>query len=518
MTNPGATMRMLIVYAIIIPVAIFVGVLLTDPLDYGTLGFFGLILVLMLSPIFIKWHYPIMMFGLACPMTCFFLVGNPPLAQVVVILSLGIAIVERTVNSDRRFISEPVVAWPLMFIAVMAFMTAELTGGINLHALGGGGGDTGGGGKKYIAVFIGVATYFALTSRVIPREKWKWYLMLFLLPGVFGMISDLYIYLPSPLNYINLLFPPSSSLEPGESFGMIRFRATASAASAVPIYLLARYGLRGIFLERKLWRPILFFACMALSLLGGFRNVFGYYGLMMILMFFLERLHRTRLMPLLLLLGVVGSLVLAILSDKLPYNIQRSMCFLPLKWQTNVLLDAEGSSEWRYRIWRDTWPKVPEYLLLGKGYGLSQEDYQNIGQGTFANLQASHIDGSDQTLAISGDYHSGPLSTLMPFGIWGGVGMVWLMAAALFVAYRNYRHGFPELQTFNAYLLAQCISSITIFIFVVGAFQNDVGNFAKIAGFSIAMNWGVAKRPSRSANPVVNKPAKPLPHTTPQPA
>ena len=512
-------MRILIVYAIIIPAAIFVGCLLTNPLDYGTLGFLGIILALMLSPIFIKWHYPIMIFGMACPMTCFFLIGHPPLAQVVVLLSLGIAIVERTLNSDRRFISEPVVAWPLIFIAVVTFLTAELTGGIHLHALGGNSADDyAGGGKKYIAVFIGVATYFALTSRVIPREKWKWYLMLYLLPAIFGVISDLYFYLPSPLNYINLLFPPISSADPGESFDSIRFRATAFAASAVPVYLLARYGLRGIFLERKLWRPIVFFAFMALSLLGGFRNIFGYYGLMMILMFFLERLHRTRLMPALLLLGVVGSLVLAIFSDKLPYTIQRSMCFLPLKWRADALLDAEGSSEWRYRIWRDTWPKVPEYLLLGKGYGLSQEDYQNIGQGTFTRFQASHIDASDESLAISMDYHSGPLSTLMPFGIWGGIGMVWLMVAVLFVTYRNYRYGFPELQTFNAYLLAQCISSIVIFLFVFGAFQNDVGNFAKIAGFSIAMNWGVAKRPSRVANPAANKPVKPLPHTAPQPA
>jgi hypothetical protein len=354
---------------------------------------------------------------------------------------------------------------------------------------------------------------------VIPRNKWKWYLALYLLPAVFGVISDLYFYLPSPLNYINLLFPPVSSVDPGESFDSIRFRATAGAAAAVPIYLLARYGLRGIFLERKLWRPILFFAFMALSLLGGFRNVFGYYGLMMILMFFLERLHRTRLFPALLLLGVVGSLVLAIFSDKLPYTIQRSMCFLPLKWRTDVLMDAEASSEWRFRIWRDTWPKVPEHLLLGKGYSLSQEDYQGMGQGTFAKFQASHIDASDESLAISMDYHSGPLSTLMPFGLWGGIEMLWLMAATLLVVYRNYRYGFPELQTFNTYMLAQCISAIIIFLFVFGAFESDVGNFAKIAGFSLAMNWGMAKAPRRVvASPLAQGSVKPLPASAPQAA
>jgi hypothetical protein len=516
MTNSAVNLRMLIAYAIIIPVAVVVGYLLTNPLDYGTLGFLCLILALVVSPIFIKWHYPIMVFGLACPMTCFFLIGQPPLSQVVVLMSLGIAIVERTLNSDRRFISAPLVTWPLLFICAMTLLTAKLTGGIHLHTLGGGNEDYAGGGRKYIALLVGVAIYFALTSRVIPRDKWKFYLMLYLLPTFLGVISDLYFYLPSPLNYINLLFPPSSNVEPGESFEMIRFRATAFAASAVPVYLLARYGLRGVFMEGKLWRPALFLVFFAVSLLGGFRNVFGYLGLIMVLMFFLEGLHRTRLMPALLLLGVVGSLVLAVFSDKLPYTIQRSMCFLPLKWRTDVVLDAESSSEWRYRIWRDTWPKVPNHLLLGKGYTLSQEDYQGIGQGTFANFSASHIDASDESLALSMDYHSGPLSTLMPFGIWGGIGMLWLMVAVLVVVYRNYRYGDAELHTFNTYMLAQVISSIIFFLFIFGAFQNDVGGFAKFAGFSLAMNWGMAKAPQRVAADSLTS-AKSLPASAPQP-
>jgi hypothetical protein len=321
------------------------------------------------------------------------------------------------------------------------------------------------------------------------------------------------------LNYINLFFPPISSVDPGESFDQIRFRATATAGAAIPIYLLARYGLRGIFMEGKLWRPALFLIGFALSMTGGFRNVFGYLGLMLVLLFVLERLYRTRLMPMLLLLGIIGSLLLAVFSDKLPYTIQRSMCFLPLKWNTSVVMDAEGSSEWRFRIWRAILPKVPDYLLLGKGYALSKDDYQDIGQGTFAALNRSHIDASDESLAISGDYHSGPLSTLIAFGIWGAIGIIWLMAATTFVVYRNYRYGPAELQTFNTFMLAQCISAIVIFFFVFGAFQNDVGNFAKLAGFSIAMNWGIAKRPPRTAyNPAIHQSAKSLPSPSSQPA
>src|SRR6516225_4182783 len=107
MTNPAQAMRMLITYAICIPLAIFVGYLAQDignrP-DMSNVGIFMLVLAIIISPIFIKWHYPILVFGLACPAICFFLPGKPPMWQIVVILSLGIAVLERILSSERRFI------------------------------------------------------------------------------------------------------------------------------------------------------------------------------------------------------------------------------------------------------------------------------------------------------------------------------------------------------------------------------------------------------------------------------
>ncbi len=509
MTNPNAAMRMLITYVVIIPLAILVGCLLTDPMDYGTLGFLGIVLVLLASPIFIKWHYQILIFGLACPATCFFLPGKPPLAQAVVLISLGIAIIERTLSSEKRFISPPVVVWPLLFIGTMVYLTAELRGGIGFGSFGG---DVGGG-RKYLSIFIGIAGFFALTSRAIPRAKWKFFLALFLLPSVLGVLGDLFPYLGGPLRYLNLLFPPTLTMVEGmeNSTGMTRWTLLSRAVGVVPIYLIARYGLRGIFLEGRLWRPALFVASFLLQLQGGYRSILIGSMLTLTLVFFMEGLHRTRLFPVILLGGVLGMTILATFSNQLPYTVQRSMAFLPLKWNSEVVLNAEGSSEWRYRIWRATWPKVPDYLLLGKGYVLTKEDYDMIGQGAFALAGASHVDASEEGLAISSDFHNGPLSTLMCFGVWGGIGIVWLMAATAFVVYRNYRYGDPALRTFNTYWLAACLSSIFAFFFIFGAFDGDVGNFARMAGFSIAMNGGLARRPARTkTNPLI-KPSKPLP-------
>ena len=511
MTNPAVAMRMLITYAICIPVAVLVGYLLTNPLDYGTLGFIGLVLLLLVSPILIKWHYPIMVFSLGCPMTCFFLVGHPPLSQVMVLLSLGLAVVERTTNSEKRFLNVPAMTWPLLFIFGVVFMTAKLTGGIGFHSLGG----NTGGGQKYLAVFVGIATYFALASQKIPRARWKFYLALYVLAGLTGVFSDLFPVLPSPLNLINLLFPPSISLDKDMVLGTTRLGALAGAFGIVPTYLLARYGLRGIFWTDRLWRPVLFLVCFVLTMLGGFRSVVSWYALLIIMMLFLEGLHRTRVTALLVMICLLGAMLLGVFSDRLPYTFQRALCFLPFKWQTEAVMDAQSSSDWRHGIWRAMWPKVPEYLLLGKGFTLSQADYQNIGNGTFSQIRNSHLAAEDEALAISSDFHNGPLSTLIPFGLWGGIGMIWLMAATIFCLYRNYRYGDAELQVFNAYMLACGFALMFNFFFIFGAFPNDVNGLARLAGLSIAMNWGVARRPAQaSVNPLI----KPRPLPAPQPA
>jgi hypothetical protein len=190
------------------------------------------------------------------------------------------------------------------------------------------------------------------------------------------------------------------------------------------------------------------------------------------------------------------------------------MSILPLKWDQEAVQSAEASSEWRLMMWRDLWPKVPQYLLLGKGYTISEQDYNYMGHGAFAGAnQSAQLDTSEQALAISSDFHSGPLTTLIPFGIWGAIGMLWLMAATSFVVYRNYRYGDPELRVFNTYMLVSNIVGIIGFLFIFGGFNFSVGGFASAAGFSIAMNGGLAKRPAR---PAVNLRIKPLPLAVPE--
>lgn len=498
-------MRMLITYAIIIPVAILVGYLLTNPLDYGTLGFIGIILALILSPIFIKWHYPIMVFGLAFPAQMFFLKGSPPCWEVVVILSLGIALVERALNSEKRFLKAPAMTWALLFTAFMAVITMQLTGGFHLHAVEG----EMGGGRKYISLYLGIATFFALISRGIPPEQRRLYIGLYFLSGTFSVISDLFPYLPAPLNYINLLFPPTGYLmtAAGNPTLIARFTSLSATATTLMLYLLARHGLRGFLSPAHPFRGALFAGLFVLSMMGGYRAFFVANLFVLGCIFVWEGLHRTRLMFIVLVFTLIGSCVLVTFSDKMPDSIQRTISFLPVKVDPVIRSDAEGSTAWRLNIWQAILPTVPGYLLLGKGYSLSELDYESMGADSpFA--ASARANASLESLAISNDFHSGPLSTLICFGVWGGISILAIMAASLYVLYRNFRYGDPALRPVNALLLALQLEHVIHFFAIFGGFDGDVGSFARAVGFSVALNWGVAKRPAKT---VVNPPIRPQP-------
>ena len=107
---------------------------------------------------------------------------------------------------------------------------------------------------------------------------------------------------------------------------------------------------------------------------------------------------------------------------------------------------------------------------------------------------------------MAGDYHSGPLSILIPFGIFGLLGVVWLIVAGFRVLYRNYRFGDPALRKLNTFLLSYFIARVTFYFVGFGALSNDLTLFLGVLGLSIALNGGVRAGNSVSEGGVTGSP------------
>jgi hypothetical protein len=127
------------------------------------------------------------------------------------------------------------------------------------------------------------------------------------------------------------------------------------------------------------------------------------------------------------------------------------------------------------------------------------------------------VDASQQGLALAGDYHNGPLSVVLPFGIWGVIAFLWFMLAGLRVMYCNFRYGDESLRTINTYLWVYYLYRSFEFLFLYGALSSGMVSFCSTIGFSIALNGGVcrpAPQPVQARQPMVHL-AKILPRAHP---
>ncbi|TAK97467.1 MAG: hypothetical protein EPO07_13220 [Verrucomicrobia bacterium] len=487
MTNASSVIKSLIIYTVCIPLAVFLGYLLTNPLDWGTFITFMLIGVVLAMPFILRFHYPIMMFFFNLGAVAFFLPGRPQTWLVGIAISYAISLTHRILNKNVQPIRVGEISRPLIALLIVVLVTAQMTGGIGFRVFG----SSTFGGKRYFFMLVSILGYYAMVAQRIPVHKAALYTGLFFLGGVTCVIGDLFSVIDPSFRYIFLFFPVYSLSGAPLELGVTRLSGVSAACGAVFSFMLARYGIRGIFLGGKPLRLLLFVGITGFGLFGGFRSYLMNCVMVFGLLFFMEGLHRTKLFPSFALLAALGLALTVPFLSSFPMNIQRSLAFLPVPIDPMARKSAEMSSEWRLEIWKAVLPQVPQHLLLGKGLAMSASDY---GATTMEESRAS----ADQWVAaLSGDYHNGPLSVVMTFGIWGVLVFFWLVIASLKVLHNNYRYGDPALRTYNALFLASYITKVFMFLFVVGSFYSEVTQFAGWLGFCIALNGGVA-RPVRT--------------------
>ena len=84
-------------------------------------------------------------------------------------------------------------------------------------------------------------------------------------------------------------------------------------------------------------------------------------------------------MPASILAGILMLMIIIPFANKLPFGFQRTLSFLPMiNVSAEAKINAQDSTEWRIQMWQAVLPQVPDYLLLGKGYALSQSDFRDM--------------------------------------------------------------------------------------------------------------------------------------------
>lgn len=498
MASTFAVTRNHLIFGICLPVALLLGYLLADAQDKVSRIVIGLALAGLSVPLLMRWYHPVLI--LCWNMTAApALPGRPYLWTLIAFIGLLIAILNRSVNEQSRLAPVPQLTLPLLALLGVVGLTALFTGGVGIGALGSGTV----GGKNYFYITAAIVGFFVLASRAVPPARAGLYVGLFFLAGVLAITPLVAAWIGPAANMVYKIFPPEFDPEGADGTlatigSEIRLRGVATAATMVYFWLLARVGLAGVFDFRRPWWGTLFLLTLFGGIMGGYRSVAITMGLVFVLLFYLEGLWRTRVVVILGTILLIGGALLVGFIDKLPFSAQRTLSFLPVKVDPFVKSSAETSSEWRLEMWQMVWEKeVPKYLFRGKGYTFTADD---LFMSNYA-IQTGRA-RNWETALVAGDYHNGPLSLLIPFGIYGLLAFLWLVIAGWHFLYIAYRESPPELRRINALLLACFVGRSLFFLLVYGSAAHDLFYLTGILGLSVALN--VRARAKTEAQPAVD--------------
>ena len=366
----------------------------------------------------------------------------------------------------------------------MILVTARITGGISFKFMGG---DTYGG-RNYVAVLAAIVGYFAIINRRIPTKRAFLYVALFFLGAGTVAIANLPGLINPFFNFLFMFFPVENVDALTEQHSVVaaaapiigRVSGLAPLGLGVFYTMLARYGIRGVLDTSKPWRFGVFCFFILASLGGGFRGGLITICMILALLFYVEGLQHTRLLvPVVFgFLAVVG--LLGLFAPRLPLAMQRSLAVVPfIEIDPVVRMDAESSTGWRLQVWRDVLPEIPQHLVIGKGYGFSGGEQAAL-RGTLAATE------------LVGNYHNGPLSVIIPFGLFGAIGFIWLVVAGIRVLHQNYQFGDPAYHRLNFSVRLLCHKS-RVLLSCLWLVPFGYARFSGGLALSISLNGGAAK-------------------------
>jgi hypothetical protein len=369
--------------------------------------------------------------------------------------------------------------WMLMLTLMIAQAYMRNPVGLNVF-----GGDTVGG-KGYVLYAIALASALILCGLRVPASDLKWVMRLSIAGGLLNLvISTLGVLVPTIGFYTGQSYTKADEVN-------YENREAIDTGAATRIAFLAQFGSNIalwvscyisplIALVKPLWL-MLILVSVAASLMAGYRNSIMIAGLT----FLLGIAYRSGGTGVLLtsFMGMAGIALLAIINllAPLPPNVQRALTFLPGTWEQRYKDDAEGSTEWRVEVWKEA--LLTERWIhnkwLGDGLGFSAAELAaQMNDRKSARAGISGFEAHRESVLASGDYHSGPVSSVRVIGY---IGLIVFLLAQIRLAFHAHhlitrcRH--TEWFPLTLLIGIPIIVSPFIFVFIFGSFKNAAPTF-----------------------------------------
>jgi hypothetical protein len=348
------------------------------------------------------------------------------------------------------------------------------------------------GGRPYFDIGLAFVAFWLLSrapadvlaARIMP--------VMLLLGSTFVSLGSIFLTIfPGSAGFLGLIYsnfaPPDAATAAIMAQDQVGRKPELAAVGSSGMQVFSAYfrpiTLVSPFHPLRLLGTIVFITAILLS---GFRSALGSVAVYMVISAYYRKTFRD-----IFAFGVVGVFVIAIMTAgngyifTLPASAQRTLSFLPGKWDETATLDARGSTTWRWEIWRLalTESKWIQNKLLGDGFGLTKYDLSVV-----QSFQSAGANPQDNFLTV-GNYHSGPISTIRYAGVVGLALFAAMMGAIIIKAVRLIRicSGTP-LFPVALFIGMPLIFYPIPFIFVAGGYDTSFTELLFYAGMLRMLN------------------------------
>ncbi len=393
--------------------------------------------------------------------------GDISLLMLTQIAIVGIIALQKAMKTEPRKKNEPSRVWIILFLLNMLLIIAVRGFGLTIL------GSAAYGGKKYIILLV-VFLFFFAAPKISISEKHVNYLFF----G--GLVATLL-----PVLAQVSLFMSGGATQAWAAFFSISWRDVEQAmimggeSGDVRWSMLRHFGAMIITVslvwpplwKRKILAWILIGLAVYLTMLSGFRSRIVEAGALIFIWLIVTAKNKMRRFMVLLFLGLIGWGVALAIIPLLPFHGQRALSFLPLAAERitdpMAIKEAQDSIDFRVEIWGIAWENIHEYLFIGRGLLLQVAEWAWLQRGAY---------GTPEFFYAGHAYHSGPLSLLIDFGIFGfvvGTGFLLSLCVEAWRGVRKYCSGKTD-------LLSRYYTFMAIFLsYRVFAFYFIYGNVTK---------------------------------------
>jgi hypothetical protein len=261
-----------------------------------------------------------------------------------------------------------------VFIGVIAYVA---TLGVILFARGVGFGFLGasaGGGKVYFRQLV--STILPLLFVVTPVDE-KHFIRLatlfFVLSGTYLVSDAVLAVMPGASNLIlSILQLPTDAVFfefSTRQFGFRRLQSLFYVCPKIVFALLMYYSVKDVLGRRSLWLIPAIVGLLAAGLGSGHRANLIHTGIVLIVLFWVQRAFTPRNIILMISTTVLGLTLLYATSEIMPAAVQRAISFLPgIEVDSDVAANAAATWHSRIETTRRGMDMIPEYWLLGRGF------------------------------------------------------------------------------------------------------------------------------------------------------